>query len=174
MSGQQQLLQAEPQQQQFHYAPTNSGSQMYDSWPGMALKQIMGQIDLLNFQNPNYANASKWAGNKEFVNGSGGNSSAMVPICAAPGNGIMPQQQQQQQQQQSFKANSAYDCGQMDSDNSAAWLGPQLWNRRVGVDVSNESSANHSPAADQLFDSSANIKTEMSSPELDFSSWCQF
>ena len=53
---QQQQLQTmqDQQQQQFGYNAAYTGSQMYDGWPGMALKQIMGQIDLLNFQHSNH------------------------------------------------------------------------------------------------------------------------
>jgi len=133
---QQQSLPPEQQQQQQinNYTTGYPEAQTYEGWPGMALKQIMGQIDLFNFQNPNYGVNPKWQLNKDFVtnNSNGG----YMTQCEGrmPMNTSQPQQQQQQQQQQ-FKTNN-FESVQQDNDNAMAWLGPQLWNRRIGVEVS--------------------------------------
>jgi hypothetical protein len=125
--GYQQTLPAEPQQH-FHGAAAYPGSQSYEGWPGMALKQIMGQIDLLNFQNSYYNNSAKWPAG--IMNNSHGYFAGQT-ACHDAGSGAV------QQPKQSFKAN----CGQMESDNSSAWLGPQVWSRRIGsIDMSNDGS----------------------------------
>jgi hypothetical protein len=139
----QQMHSPPEQQQQFNYPSSYSGNQTYEGWPGMALKQIMGQIDLLNFQNPSYGNSSKWSVNKDVINNHNGNVNStcnnngyIQTSCSermAASNATHHHRQQQQ-----FKTNG-YDCGQMD-DNSMAWLGPQLWNRKIRIDASNEGS----------------------------------
>ena len=173
MLEQQHQLQQQQQQQQFPYnTSTYPGTQMYEGWQGMALKQIMGQIDLLNFQNPNCNNPAKWPLNKDFINNNNNNNGYLDTQCGE--NRLM----QQQQQQNLFKS-SGYDCGQMDNDSSSAWLGPQLWNRRIGVDVAANETSNHSTASEQLlFDNiaatAATIKTELASnasPDIDLSEW---
>ena len=170
---QQQQLQTmqDQQQQQFGYNAAYTGSQMYDGWPGMALKQIMGQIDLLNFQHSNHGNSAKWPLKQDLISSNTSNS-----------NGYMDTQCGDAMQQNLFKT-SGYDCGQLDNDNSAAWLGPQLWNRCIGVDIAACDNSNHgSSGSEQLmFDNMpaatpmAKIKTEMStsnpSPDIDLSTW---
>ena len=174
------------QQQQFGYN-AYSGSQMYDGWPGMALKQIMGQIDLLNFQHSNHGNSAKWPLKQDLItnanntnSNNNNNNGYMDTHC---GDGVtMPQQNP-------FKT-AGYDCGQLDNDNSAAWLGPQLWNRRIGVDISSCDNSNHGSSGSDhiMFDNMstssssasssaplAKIKTEMttstSTPDIDLSTW---
>ncbi len=165
----QQSLPPEQQQQQQNinnFSSTYAEAQTYDGWPGMALKQIMGQIDLFNFQNPNYGVNPKWQLNKDFcINNS---NSGYMPQCGErmpqPQQQQQPQhqQQQQQQQQQQFKANN-YESGPQDNDNALAWLGPQLWNRRIGVDVSNDGSSIQSTDSDQSSSGyDAKVKTEIS------------
>ena len=61
------------QNQNQTYAGGFGGS--YEGWSGMALKQIMGQIDLFNFQTQNSSNnytsvPEKWAINMESNNSS--------------------------------------------------------------------------------------------------------
>ena len=127
---QQQLSLEHNQQQNMSYPQSYSGLQTYDGWPGMALKQIMGQIDLINFQNQNCPVQAKWAASKDLMNNNNNCNSYMQMPSAA----IM----QQQQQHAAYKSQVAYEnAQQIESDNSMAWLGPQLWNRRIGVDVSN-------------------------------------
>ena len=48
----QQLFQTHKNEQHQTGYPDGFGGS-YDGWPGMALKQIMGQIDLFNFQSQN-------------------------------------------------------------------------------------------------------------------------
>jgi len=155
--------QQQPPQQINTYSATYNEAQTYEGWPGMALKQIMGQIDLFNFQNPNYGVNQKWQFNKDFI---ANNSNGYMPQCGErmPINTIQ-QQQQPQQQQQIFKTNN-YENGQQDNDNALAWLGPQLWNRRIGVDVSNAGNSNQvNTSSDQTPDGGmyeTKIKTETS------------
>ena len=57
----------------------------YDGWPGMALKQIMGQIDLFqNFQNSSGYNGvggvEKWQINMETSTNNVGFNNAQVPF----------------------------------------------------------------------------------------------
>lgn len=120
----------EVQQNPFKYSSMYPGNHGFDGWPGMDLKQI---ISLTHFQSPQQANAgSMWHLNKDF-NKSGNQN-------------INPTN--------NFKSNN-FDCaGHFDNDNSQAWLGPQLWNRRIGVEMS---------------DSGQKIKTEA---EPDISKWC--
>ena len=113
-----------------------------------------------------------WPLNKDFINNNNNNNGYLDTQCGE--NRLM----QQQQQQNLFKS-SGYDCGQMDNDSSSAWLGPQLWNRRIGVDVAANETSNHSTASEQLlFDNiaatAATIKTELASnasPDIDLSEW---
>ena len=155
--------QQEQQQINNYSSATYPEAQTYEGWPGMALKQIMGQIDLFNFQNPNYGVNPKWQLNKDFItNHSNG---GYMPQCAERLPINTPQQQQQQQHHQQphhFKTNN-FESGHQDNDNALAWLGPQLWNRRIGVDISNDGGSNQSTSSTQSSSTyDAKIKTETS------------
>jgi hypothetical protein len=155
--------QQQPPQQINSYSAAYNEAQTYEGWPGMALKQIMGQIDLFNFQNPNYGVNQKWQFNKDFI---ANNSNGYMPQSGErmPINTI--QHQQQPQQQQIFKTNNYENGQQQDNDNALAWLGPQLWNRRIGVDVSNAGNSNQvNTSSDQTSSGGmyeTKIKTETS------------
>ena len=162
---QQQSLPPEQQQQQLQQQINNNSTtypeaQTNEAWTGMALKQIMGQIDLFNFQNQNYGVNQKWQFNKDSITNNG---NGYMPQCGErmPINAL----QQQQQQQQQFKT-STYENGQHDNDNTLAWLGPQLWNGRIGIYVSNAGSSNQVTASsDQTSNGGmyeTKIKTETS------------
>ena len=148
------------QQQNLNYPQqTYPGTQTYDGWPGMALKQIMGQIDLINFQNQNSTGQAKWPTNKDLMNNSNQNSYIQMQTAAS-----MQQQQQQQQQHQheAYKSHVAYEnAQQIDGDNAMAWLGPQLWNRRIGVDVSNGGTHQIAASNHAAMYNDMKIKTEM-------------
>lgn len=127
--------QQQHQQQQAQQAQFSNGYHMgqpFEGWPGVTLKHIMGQIDLFN---GGYGNNTRWGFQKDTPVHEGTGSG----FDLSGGNFTSRSANTMAMFQQNYKAGSGLEtCQTPNAQSGSAFLGPQLWNQKLGMDFMNQ------------------------------------
>jgi hypothetical protein len=120
---------------------TQNGYQMGQGpqgWSSVTLKEIMGHIDLLNTSNSTGCNwPSKWNIAKDVPD----NNNVKTSLLNTKGGNYLNYLEKgmsldtTMNQTMSFKNDNRMNCKQgQENEDGNAWLGPQLWNRKLLMD----------------------------------------